>query len=88
MTAVDAHSPYPRDYSLTGPEGRHAVEIGLASADWYHSDVPRKVMKDLMRRRDGPAIRDTLLWLALLVLSGAGGVLLWGSWWSVPFWIV
>jgi fatty acid desaturase len=88
VTAVDAHSPYPRDYSLTGPEGRHAVEIGLASADWYHSDVPRKVMKDLMRRRDGPAIRDTALWLGLLALSGAGGVLLWGSWWSVPFWIV
>jgi hypothetical protein len=35
--AIPVH--YPRDYSLTGPEGRHAVDIGLASAQWYHSDV-------------------------------------------------
>jgi fatty acid desaturase len=77
-----------RDYSLTGPESRRAVEIGLASAEWYHSDVPRKVMKELMQRRDGPAIRDTLLWLGLLVVSAAGGVALWGTWWCVPFWIV
>ena len=63
----------PRDYSLTGESSRHAVEVGLASAEWYHSDVPRKVMKELMQRSDGPAIRDTLIWLGLLVLTGAGG---------------
>jgi fatty acid desaturase len=78
----------PRDYSLTGPDARHAVTAGLASAEWYHSDVPRKAMKDLMQRRDGPAIRDTLLWIALLILSGAGGVLTWGTWWAVPFFAV
>jgi fatty acid desaturase len=78
----------PRDYSLTGPDARHAVKAGLASAEWYHSDVPRKAMKDLMQRCDGPAIRDTLLWIALLVLSGAGGVVTWGTWWAVPFFAV
>ena len=45
----------PRDYSLTGPEAERAITAGLASAEWYHSEVPRKVMKDLMQRRDGPA---------------------------------
>lgn len=78
----------PRDYSLTGPEGERAIEIGLASAEWYHSDVPRKTMKQLMKRSDSPAIRDTLLWFALLGVSGGGGILLWGSWWCVPFFAV
>jgi fatty acid desaturase len=87
MSMTDSLVPR-RDYSLTGPESRRAVEIGLASAEWYHSEVPRKVMKELMQRRDGPAIRDTLLWLGLLVVSAAAGVALWGMWWCVPFWIV
>ena len=30
-----------RDYSLLGADGRHAVEVGLAAAEWYHTDVPR-----------------------------------------------
>jgi fatty acid desaturase len=86
--AIDAASFRKRDYSLSGPEGRRAIEIGLASAEWYHSDIPRKTMKELMQRRDGPAIRDTVLWLGLLALSAAGGVAFWGSWWAVPFFIV
>ena len=38
-----------RDYSLLGPDGQRAVDIGLAAAEWYHTDVPRKVMKELMQ---------------------------------------
>ena len=72
-----------RDYSLTGPEAQHAIEAGMASAEWYHSDVPRRVMKDLMQRSDGPALRDTAIWIGLLILSGAGGVLAWGTWWAL-----
>ena len=77
-----------RDYSLTGPDARAAVETGLASAEWYHSEIPRKVMKELMARSDQPALRDTLLWLGLLGVTGAGGVYFWGSWACVPFWFV
>ncbi len=77
-----------RDYSLTGPSSRQAVEIGLASAEWYHSEVPRKVMKELMQRKDGPALGDTVLWLGLLLASGAGGVVFWGTWAAVPFFLV
>lgn len=78
----------PRDYSLTGERSKFAVAIGLASAKWYHSEVPRKTMKELMRRRDGPAIRDTVIWLGLLVITGVGGSLTWGTWWCVPFFFV
>ncbi|EPX85861.1 Fatty acid desaturase [Rubellimicrobium thermophilum DSM 16684] len=80
----------PRDYSLTGESARRAIEMGLAAAEWYHTDVPRKVMKELMQRRDGPAIRDTILWILLhLVFGGMAAWLSWNGhvWWSVPFWI-
>ena len=76
----------PRDYSLTGPSSRHAVEAGLVAAEWYHTEVPRKVMKELMARRDGPALRDTAIWIILHVLTAAGGIWFWGSWWCMPFW--
>ena len=80
------HAP-PRDYSLNGPSSDFAREIGLAAAEWYHTDIPRKVMKDLMQRRDGPAIRDTLIWAAAHVVFAGLGIWLWGSWWAVPFWL-
>ena len=83
MTIANASDA--RDYSLTGPENHRAVAAGLASAEWYHSDVPRRVMKGLMNRSDGPATRDTLLWFALLAGTAAGFIALWGSWWALPF---
>ena len=75
------------DYSLTGPSSRRAVESGLAAAEWYHTQVPRARMKELMRRSDQPAIRDTIIWAGLHVLLAAGGIALWGTWWAVPFWL-
>ncbi len=77
-----------RNYSLLGPDGARAVETGLAAAEWYHSDVPRKVMKDLMQRSDGPAIRDTALLYGIMAVCAGMGVWLWPSWWSAPFWAV
>lgn len=76
-----------RDYSLLGPDAERAVENGLAAAEWYHTDIPRKDMKALMKRSDQPAIRDTIiLFGAMIVLAGAG-IALWPSWWSAPFWL-
>ena len=77
-----------RDYSLVGRDSELAVANGLAAAEWYHTDIPRRRMKELMQRSDGPALRDTALWLALLAGSGAGGIFFWGSWWCVPFFAV
>jgi MocE subfamily Rieske [2Fe-2S] domain protein len=54
------------DYSLTGINSTLAVEQGLAEADWYQCSVPREVLRSLLERRDGPAIRDTILWFALI----------------------
>jgi fatty acid desaturase len=76
---------HQRDYSLTGPDGARAVERGLASAAWYRSNIPRETMKALLQRSDGPAIRDTVIWLGSMLLFGGLGVWFWGSWWCVPF---
>ncbi len=76
-----------RDYSLLGPDAQRAVETGLAAAEWYHSDLPRKEMKALMAREDGPAIRDTLILFALMILFAAAGIALWPGLWSLPFWL-
>ncbi|HTR98207.1 MAG TPA: NADH:ubiquinone reductase (Na(+)-transporting) subunit F, partial [Bacteroidota bacterium] len=74
------------DYRLNGADTALAIGTGLADAAWYMSPVPKEKMRALLERRDGPAIRDTLLWFFLLAASGAGGYLLRGSWWAiVPF---
>ncbi len=80
-------TPSERDYSLIGQDSKRALENGLAAAEWYHTDIPRKQMKELMQRSDQPAIRDTAIWLGLLLSFGACAALLWGSWWSVPFFL-
>jgi fatty acid desaturase len=76
------------DYSLIGPAGKLAEEQGLVAAEWYHTDIPRKRMKELMRRRDWPAIRDTTIWFALIAASGFGAYWFWGSWACVPFFLL
>ena len=73
-----------RDYALDGPANDRAVAAGLANADWYQTPVERKLLKELMKRSDGPALRDTAIWVGLLLLTGGLGVALWGSWWALP----
>jgi MocE subfamily Rieske [2Fe-2S] domain protein len=74
------------DYSLVGENAQLAIDKGLAEADWYQSPVPRDTMRQLLERRDGPAIRDTIIWFGLLALFGTLGAMLWGSWWAIlPF---
>lgn len=77
-----------RDYSLVGRDSQLAEELGLANAEWYASPIPRKRLKELMQRRDGPAIRDTLIWFGLMAVSGGLGAYFWGTWWCVPCFLV
>lgn len=76
-----------RGYSLLGKDGRRAVEIGLAAAEWYHTDIPRKEMKALMQRSDQPAIRDTIILYGCVTAFSGIGIALWPNWWSAPFWL-
>ena len=78
-------TPTKRDYSLLGRDSQQAVADGLAAAEWYHTDIPRKEMKELMQRHDGPAIRDTLIWFACLIGLAGAATYFWGTWWALPF---
>ncbi|MEL7588301.1 MAG: NADH:ubiquinone reductase (Na(+)-transporting) subunit F [Prolixibacteraceae bacterium] len=71
------------DYSLTGENSKKAIESGLADADWYQSPVPRDKMRKLLIRKDGPAIRDTLLLIFILLSTAIATILLWDTWWAV-----
>ena len=73
-----------RDYSLTGRDAKLAEEGSLANAEWYACKIPRARLKELMHRRDGPAIRDTLIWFVLIIVSGVLGYKTWGTGWAVP----
>jgi fatty acid desaturase len=84
MTLISPTANYAhRDYGLLGQDAAEAVKAGLKSAEWYHTDLPRREMKELMKRVDGPAIRDTIIWLGLMVAFAAAAIYLWPSWWAV-----
>lgn len=85
---VIAGSPQVLDYSLTGVNAALAVEKGLAEADWYQCSVPRGVMRTLLERRNGPAIRDTILWFVLIAASGVATYLLRYTPWMIAAYIV
>ena len=72
-----------RDYSLTGVESKLAIEKGLAEATWYTSPVAREELLKLLVRKDGPAIRDTILWFSLIFGSGILFFTSWGNWWAI-----
>lgn len=77
------HEKEIRDYSLVGEETKLAIENGLAEASWYTSSVPREKMKELLVRKNGPAIRDTFIWFGLIFGFGYLTVLFWGTWWFI-----
>ena len=83
MTAVSPTANYgQRDYGLIGADADKAVVDGLKSAAWYHTDIARKELKELMKRSDGPAIRDTTIWLGAMVVFAGLAIYLWPSWWA------
>jgi MocE subfamily Rieske [2Fe-2S] domain protein len=82
-SAVLSKPPTQLDYSLTGLNSAAAVEKGLAEAEWYQCPVPRETMRALLERRDGPALRDTILWFALILGFGYATYALWGTWWAL-----
>lgn len=69
-----------RNYALSNnPDKRE-----FRHEDWYVSPIPRKRMKELMRRSDGPTLRNYALWVCLLVASGAVAIMSWGTCAAVP----
>ncbi len=72
-----------RDYSLIGIEADKTIRLGLANAQWYQSPVPGEQMRKLLIRKNGPAIRDTLIWFSLIFGSAFLVFILWGTWFVI-----
>jgi fatty acid desaturase len=85
----DPHARYALrdDRAPDGDLRRDGFEAEVA-ASWFVPAVDRKLLKSLMKRSDGPALRDHGLWLVLLIASGTAGVLGWGTWWALPCFLV
>lgn len=60
----------------------------MVSPTWYRTDVAPDVIRALMRKSDAIAMKDTVLWLAIMVVSAGVGIAIWPSWASLPFWFV
>jgi len=54
------------------------------SPTWFACSISRGQLKELMRRRNGPALRNFGLWLLLLAASGYLAFRAYGTWWTVP----
>jgi len=73
-------------YVLSKENSERALAKGLAEATWYKTPVPKAKIRELLARRDGPAIRDTLLWFTMIFLAGYWAYRWWGKWWAIfPF---
>jgi fatty acid desaturase len=84
--------PYAR-YALRhdqAPDGdlRREEFESEVSSKWFTPQIDRKLVKSLMKRTDSTALANYGLWIALMVASGIGGYLTWGTWWAVPFFLV
>lgn len=77
----------PHDYSLTGASAKYAVAHGLAGAEWYRAPIPRARLKELMQRSNGPAIRDTVIWLVAFFALGGLAYYFYPTLWSLPFFL-
>lgn len=73
-----------RDYGIMGAESKRAHDRGLVEAEWYACPIPRQRLKELMKRKDGPGIRDTIIWFVSLIATGYVACRSWGSWWAIP----
>lgn len=74
-------------YDLESPAADFARERGLVDAQWFRPAVPHKRLRELMARSDLPALRDTALWLGAAIVFASVAVVLYGSWWSAPFFL-
>ena len=68
-------------YALSGPHAPEAVPV-----KWYRPKVDPSAIRALMQKSDKIALRDTVIWLGLMAVSGTAAALFFPSWWSLPFW--
>jgi hypothetical protein len=67
---------------------RRSISIAQEGNSSVRQPVTPLVLHSIIRPSpDAPAIRDTALWIGLMVVFAGAGIALWGSWWAVPFFL-
>ena len=75
-------------YSLTKAPTMQNDGSAVKSPRWYKPKVDPRDIRALMQKSDAVALRDTLIWFLGLGLSGYLAVVLWPTFWSIPFWFI
>ena len=74
------------EYDLVRFQKEHPADRHK-SPSWYKTRIDKADLKQLMQRRDLPALRDTVLLYGLLIATGSGAAMLGASWLAVPVWL-
>ena len=61
--------------------------INIPKPNWFRPNIDPALIRSLMAKSDVIAFKDTILWLGAMIVFCYLGIVLWGSWWSAPFWL-
>ena len=56
--------------------------------NWYRPNIDKKKLKDLMKRKDLPALINTICFFTLLIVSVYLAWISWGTWWAIPAFLI
>ena len=82
-----------RDYGLSGGN-QDAVKLdGLriesrVEEQWWKPKLTRQQMREIMQRRDRPALWHFGLWFVLIGVSAYLAAISWGTWWAFPAFLI
>ncbi len=76
-----------KTYTLTNNYLKQTEANALERPNWFRPKVDAKKIRALMEKSDARALKDTFLWLGSMVVFGSLAIVLWSSWWSIPFWL-
>lgn len=76
-----------RNYDLVTAAQQEGGDQSLISPKWYQSEIDRAQLKKLLLRDNWPALRDIIIYYALMALSAGMAIFFMASWWSLPFWL-
>ena len=82
-----------RDYGLSGGN-QDAVKLdgvrieSRVEEKWWKPKLTRQQMREIMQRRDGPALWHFGLWFVLIGVSAYLAAISWGTWWAFPAFLI
>ena len=82
-----------RDYGLSGGN-QDAVKLdgvrieSRVEEQWWKPKLTRQQIREIMQRRDRPALWHFGLWFVLIGVSAYLAVISWGTWWAFPAFLI